>query len=433
MISLLLIVWVISIYILFDGFLSVHSTLLKLILAFFSSFAFLSICFTFSLFLHTSFVVLCIFLAIFPLIYIGSYLYKLISKKTVLKPAFYPDYILITVFAGLIIFSYFFFKDVQRWGAWDNWAIWSLHARFLLDEVNYTNLFSNEILWTHPDYPLLLPSAIAMLWKGQTNPGPFVPMFISFITAISILLVMLSAFLEKKLIKTGLFVFVLLSVSGVLFPYVNSQLADSLVALFFLITLILFNQVDLEKPSFLNFLLGFFCACCPLIKNEGFPFFLFFSLFFFLKNYKKFRLLAYYLAGAFLPLALSGIFKVFYAPANDLFGDQTTLILSKLMNPERHKIILEYFFINLTTSKQYIIVLLLFAGIFIPRYFYSFSSGIIFLTFGCYYIIYVITPNDLHWHLSTSFDRLLHQVFPALLYSILLAYNNRKAVLPGQA
>ena len=44
--------------------------------------------------------------------------------------------------------------------------------------------------------------------------------------------------------------------------------------------------------------------------------------------------------------------------------------------------------------------------------------GVIFTLFIAYFFIYVITPCDLKWHLETSFDRLLHQIMPALIYSI---------------
>ena len=40
---------------------------------------------------------------------------------------------------------------------------------------------------------------------------------------------------------------------------------------------------------------------------------------------------------------------------------------------------------------------------------------IICLTFLAYLSIYVITPHDLQWHLITSLERLLHQLYPAFL------------------
>jgi hypothetical protein len=40
------------------------------------------------------------------------------------------------------------------------------------------------------------------------------------------------------------------------------------------------------------------------------------------------------------------------------------------------------------------------------------------LMLGSYFAIYVISPHDLHWHLSRSFDRLLLQLWPTLTFAI---------------
>ena len=48
---------------------------------------------------------------------------------------------------------------------WDSFAIWNLHARFLFrGGINWRDGFSPLIPWSHPDYPLLLPAAIAHFW-----------------------------------------------------------------------------------------------------------------------------------------------------------------------------------------------------------------------------------------------------------------------------
>jgi len=48
---------------------------------------------------------------------------------------------------------------------WDAFAIWNLHARFLFrGGAHWRDGFSSLIPWSHPDYPLLLPSAVAHFW-----------------------------------------------------------------------------------------------------------------------------------------------------------------------------------------------------------------------------------------------------------------------------
>ena len=106
---------------------------------------------------------------------------------------------LIIILFCLILFSSMFFFNSLRWGKWDAWAIWSLHAKFLYFDDQFVNLFTNNIEWTHPDYPLMLPSIIASIWKSIGIVSPMVPLFISYFTSLSLLLLVLSSFFEFKL------------------------------------------------------------------------------------------------------------------------------------------------------------------------------------------------------------------------------------------
>ena len=50
-------------------------------------------------------------------------------------------------------------------GDWDAWAIWNLRARFLVRAGEFwRDAFSSQIAWSHPDYPLLVPGTIALIW-----------------------------------------------------------------------------------------------------------------------------------------------------------------------------------------------------------------------------------------------------------------------------
>jgi hypothetical protein len=46
---------------------------------------------------------------------------------------------------------------------------------------------------------------------------------------------------------------------------------------------------------------------------------------------------------------------------------------------------------------------------------------VILLAMAGYFMIYVTSPFDLHWHLATSADRVLQHFYPALVYAILLS------------
>ncbi len=41
-----------------------------------------------------------------------------------------------------------------------------------------------------------------------------------------------------------------------------------------------------------------------------------------------------------------------------------------------------------------------------------------------YYLVYVTTPFDISWHVSTSVDRLLVQLWPALVLTVFLGLQS---------
>jgi hypothetical protein len=110
------------------------------------------------------------------------------------------------------------------------------------------------------------------------------------------------------------------------------------------------------------------------------------------------------------------IHKLFYAPPNDVVSDNHGA--AKLMEYIRYETIIDYFAIYLSSSAYFLIAVWLLALVFARHYFKTFEAGVLFLLVLCYFLIYLITPNDLTWHLESSFDRLMHQVFPAFLYTI---------------
>jgi hypothetical protein len=61
-------------------------------------------------------------------------------------------------------------------GKWDAMAIWNLHARFLFrGGPHWTDYLTQQLRWTHPDYPMLLPGAIAAAWTMASTELAWVP------------------------------------------------------------------------------------------------------------------------------------------------------------------------------------------------------------------------------------------------------------------
>jgi hypothetical protein len=403
-------------YVSIDKYVAFQNAALKSVFALLSAAVISSIFFCFFLFLGLGFLPFTIFLIVSA----AAYLFIAVKKQGYrfrgwnIERFSFP--VLLVILCGLCYFSYSFFNIVVRWGEWDGWAIWSQHARFLMSGTSFNNLFVEA---THPDYPLFLSSLIAMFW--HVSYSAFVPALIAYLVAISLLLVIVTSFLERGHYFFGLSVFLILATSDVFFPFVTSQCADTLIAIFIVVTFVLHNQMPTERQSGQLFLLGFFAASCGWIKNEGLTFFVLFSVCFAIKYFRLRDWLKWYVLGSLLPLAMILSFKLWYAPANDLVNTNEANYASRFVDTEKYKVILDYMYLYLKDNCGLLYYSL--GCILLLRYRFALSFGfiVICLLFSAYFFAYVVSPYDLTWHLSTSFSRLVHQIFPALIYLIYFA------------
>jgi hypothetical protein len=100
--------------------------------------------------------------------------------------------------------SYIFTACSSRWGRWDAKAIWTLHALFLTYGHSWRNMFTDTIAWSHPDYPLLLSSLVAMCWKSMSIVNPLVPCVIAYLVFILVLLTVYFGLRERDRYFIGL-------------------------------------------------------------------------------------------------------------------------------------------------------------------------------------------------------------------------------------
>ena len=103
---------------------------------------------------------------------------------------------------------------------------------------------------------------------------------------------------------------------------------------------------------------------------------------------------------------------------------QTNNVINKLIDIDRYNITIMYF-IRTLLSKYIIldVLILILIVMFIKnkKLFLSASLKILITMIIGYIAIYILTPNDLNWQLTTSCDRLLHQLYPSFLYIFLIA------------
>lgn len=426
-----IILWVLSAFVLLRTQLPFFNLLLLASIAFVLGNALLSITYVLMFFANLPFAALIAFVLLLPIVF-------LILKRKQLNTVFKLHNTLTISTTTLVLlllllyrFSSDFLSQSTIWGSWDAWAIWSLHAKFLINHEHFNLLFSGAIEGTHPDYPLMLPGLIALYWKllGQIN--PYVPLFIAYGTSISLMLICSSAFIQQKRAALGLIIVFILIKQDVLLPFGAMQYADTLLALFFLLSLMLYQLSTEHEEPLLTLLTGFFAASCGWIKNEGLMFFLIFTLLFLFVSFRKKEKILLYILGVSLPLFIIFYFKLHFEASSDLFTKKNNDIPQKIFDFDRYKEIWDFMYDYLTKNNQIILYCLLVAIFLNRRYFKSFSFIVLSSVFAGYFFIYVITPVNLNWHLSTSFDRLLHQISPAIIYTIALSISkgNKKLEL----
>jgi hypothetical protein len=321
------------------------------------------------------------------------------------------------LFIFIVLYSLIFFiRFSVQWGKWDAWAIWNLHAKFLFYSDFWENLFTNKIAWTHPDYPLMLPSIIALFWKSIGSCSFVVPLLVGVLPYIGILTLLFFS-IKNKYISIISVLLIVIDFNFIMQS--SSQYADILLAFFYLLSTILISNIDITNSKNRNifYFIGFISASCFWIKNEGVVFFIFTALIFVYRFYKERQILFKFGSGAVLVLFVIGTFKFFYAPSNDLITGQSIGIIDKLLDLSRYVMILTFLIKCIALKFPVIPIILIYILFSKQKFKLSSSFIIIILTFIAYLSVYIVTPRDLQWHLETSLERLIIQLYPAFLFA----------------
>jgi hypothetical protein len=329
-----------------------------------------------------------------------------------------PDYRFLWIFwVAILVFLLF----TEKWGGWDAWAIWNLHAKFLFYPESWTSMFHPNLAWSHPDYPVLLPAMVTSFWKAFGGIHAFVPAMISMIFYLLILYVLYSVC--KPYVYFGILLMVALLLDVNFMNLVSSQYADSFLALLLLLIVLL----QTEKPANFHFWTGVLVSVALSVKNEGYVFLLAICIYIFIFEKNRISAFLSFFSGL-LPLVVPALyFKLVFAPTNDLVAGQSGSVFDKLLSPYRYFHILRFSLETLFT-KYYTFVLFV---ILLRKFTTSIKKEWLIpaLIIGFYLCIYLITPRDLLWHMSTSMKRLFHHVYPAVLFLLiksvdLVAINN---------
>jgi hypothetical protein len=325
-------------------------------------------------------------------------------------------------------------------GGWDAWALWNSRARYFLfgDPSTWRNVFTVHV--NQSDYPFLLSGFIARCWVLLGDDRTFVPIVTAGLFTVAVVGLLTAAVAYFRGLHSGLLAGFLL-VSLPVFQWTSaSQYADLPMAFYTLgaaVFLCLFFLGGEQGVSMA--LAGLFTGLALWTKNEGASLFLSVTAALILSGLLRKqtwlatgRMGLAFFAGILPALALYAGFKALLVPATDLFEDrQLPAMLALLTDFSRYQTITtEVLRLAITWGGWKVPFLptlavgALLIGFDRPgpheRAARFVLSCILALTMLQYLAIYLITPHDITWHMSTSVGRLYNQLLPAFLLLLFL-------------
>lgn len=318
-------------------------------------------------------------------------------------------------------------------GDWDAWAIWNQHARFLFRGGEQWRAML-EIDWSHPEYPLLLPASVARVWAYAGRETTMAPAMIGIVFGVaSVTFVMTALDLGRR--RAWIAGALLLGASTFLVQ-VPSQCADIPLACFIVATLAVACGptgllTERESPHVAALVAGATSAMAAWTKDEGLVFALLMLLFVAAVAARRGarRQLLWWMAGGAPALITIVWFKLTLAPSSPLFeGQALGIYADRLFDLDRHVVVATLmaqhmvgwgapFAVAIVPCVGLTAIWLAIANGGVAMRLTLAAVGLMFVT---YYIVYLTTPFDLAWHISTSFDRLLAQLWPSLVLAVFL-------------
>jgi hypothetical protein len=378
---------------------------------------------------------------------VGFLIFKAVAKKhesssqTVsdLQAGSTRPWVLLTTFCiafvlGLARFVLLTMKSPH--GDWDAWAIWNMRARFLFKSgERWRDAFSTILERSNPDYPLLLSTTIAGCWIYIGDETLIIPSLVAMLFTVGTIGLLVGGLSVLRDTSQAFLAGIILASTPFFLRHGTSQYADIPIGYFFLGTFMLLALHDVLSKKDSNFLIlaGTAAGLSAWTKNEGLLFIATVSVGRFVAVVPSKGLRSYFaqmlsFAKGLIPvLAVIIYFKVVLAPASYLTARQEFVTtVEKFFDPSRHLQVWKAIanrildFGNWSVSVPLLLVfylLLLGAKVTGKEKSAVVTTGIaLCLLFLGYSIIFVITPLDLAFHLSTSVDRLLLQLWPSFIF-----------------
>jgi len=354
-----------------------------------------------------------------------------------------PTYLTgLLLLAVAIAAAMFLFHSLNKpHGEWDAWSIWNLKARFLYRGGEFwKDALSNQIPNSHPDYPLLMPSIVAMCWTLARADSISVPIGVAFLFTLGVSGLLISA-LGILRGKTQAFIAGILALATSSFVQLGAmQYADVPLSFYMLATLALLCLQD-RFPSDPRFSIaaGLTAGFAPWTKNEGWLFLaavLLARLIVILRFGNRALLGPQFLriaTAALPPVAVVAFFKLRFAPPADLFAQKPADLLAHIAIFGRWVITLEGLVKVLFLIGGFLVPIVVVLGLYwlLVRFHVEDRDrtplATVLLTLGLMlageFAAYVSLPPDIVTLLNVSLERLVMQLWPAGLLAFFLAAN----------
>jgi hypothetical protein len=346
------------------------------------------------------------------------------------------------VVAGAMAVAMFVVLSLEKpQGEWDAWSIWNLKARFLFrGGEDWKNALSTQIPNSHPDYPLLLPSIVALCWTMARAESISVPIAIAFLFILGVCGLLISALGILRGKTSALLAGILVLGASSFIQLGAMQYADLPMSFYILATLALLCLQDrFPRDLQFSFAAGLAAGFAPWAKNEGWLFLvavLLARLIAILRFENRAVLgpqFVWFAAGALPPVAVVAFFKFHFAPPNDLLAQKAADLVAHVAVFGRWIITLEGLAKIILVLGGFLFPIVLILGLywFLVRFHVEARDraplATVLLTLGLMLAselaVYVVFPPDIVTQLNVSLERLVMQLWPAGLLAFFLAAN----------
>jgi hypothetical protein len=343
---------------------------------------------------------------------------------------------LLAAAAALSIFTILMMDSIAPHGEWDAWSIWNLRARFLVRSPNMQVPFVALLDWAHPDYPLMVPASIAMLWTAGGEESQSIAAAVQFLFLVSTIAVPFTVLRHLRGATIAAIAAVAILGGSTVVRMTAAMYADVPMTAMIacagaMAVLALDTEPHTRGPAFLA---GLMAALGAWTKNEGLLFFAVLTASIALAAASRLELksrlgaLRDYAIGAALVLAVVVHFKLGATVTNDLVGSASGTFAGRLADTHRHWVTFWAMAGESLTFGNYVVPPAIVFGVWLGvnklrnplRGAWLIPIAAAVLQLAGYYVVYIGGSTDIHWQINNSVARIMMHVWPLCLFGVFL-------------